>query len=574
MARAAKTNGPADKEKKTAKKPAKKKQAVVVIHGMGEQRPMETLRSFVDTVWTKDLSLTAAQSDSPAEQEWQDNARTTDLRTGQTINKSWIVPDSRTGSFELSRITTPYNRIGVRTDFYELYWADIMQGTTWQHVWSWVKGLLFRRTRNVPIDVRLAWIVLWIVSFSATALLLAAVIPTEKWDGFVTEIRSSGSGILKWMVTNVWPLIFSLAALSAVMASLCYRTSRGSWFHFVAPLVIAFGLVLFAFPGFLDKWAFLLSIGAAVLGFVVHSLIVPTFGDVARYVQARPDTIEKRQNVRVRGLELLERVHKDYDRLIIVSHSLGTMVAYDLLQQLWSRYGPTKSFDPETGKTIPALPKRAKDALRAINEFARRAKDEELARQANQEEQETEWEHDELSEFQRHQFAAYQALSGSNKGNGWKVSDFVTLGSPLTHAEFLMSKNAETYKLLKAERRVSLCPPLLDEEFQSVLHGAGTGGEKLAHHAAVFSATRWTNISDKHTAVFFGDIISGPVHENFGPGITEYRVRIYRRILCNLWSRFFTHTSYWRWDPTFDDEADGVPEHIGALRSAVALDEN
>jgi hypothetical protein len=27
------------------------KQAVVVIHGMGEQRPMDTLRGFVRTVW-------------------------------------------------------------------------------------------------------------------------------------------------------------------------------------------------------------------------------------------------------------------------------------------------------------------------------------------------------------------------------------------------------------------------------------------------------------------------------------------------------------------------------------------
>ena len=126
MARVAKTKKPADKEKKTDKKPAKKKQAVVVIHGMGEQRPMETLRSFVDTVWTKNLSLTEAQSNAPADKKRQDKARTTDLRTGRPINKSWIVPDNRTGSFELSRITTPYDRNGVRTDFYELYWADII----------------------------------------------------------------------------------------------------------------------------------------------------------------------------------------------------------------------------------------------------------------------------------------------------------------------------------------------------------------------------------------------------------------------------------------------------------------
>ena len=32
------------------------KQAVLLIHGIGEQRPMDTLRGFVDTVWTSDAS--------------------------------------------------------------------------------------------------------------------------------------------------------------------------------------------------------------------------------------------------------------------------------------------------------------------------------------------------------------------------------------------------------------------------------------------------------------------------------------------------------------------------------------
>jgi hypothetical protein len=437
-----------------------------------------------------------------------------------------------------------------------------MEGTTWQHVWGWVKGILFRRTRNVPVDVRLAWIVLWAVSFCAAALLLAAVLPTDKWIEFVVKVGSSGSGILNWMVSHVGSLMFGLVAVSVILALYCYRTGRGSWFYFMAPLAIAFGLVLFAFPRFLAESTLFLSLGAAGIGWAVHSLIVPTFGDVARYVQARPDTIAKRRDVLVRGLELLERVHRDYDRLIIVSHSLGTMIAYDLLLQLWFRLGPTKSHDPQTGEMLPELPERTKDALRAINQFARRAKDEEPG---------TEWEYNDISELQRRQFAAYRALSGSKDGNGWKVSDFITLGSPLTHAEFLISKNAEAYKVLKAERRVSLCPPAPDEEFQSVLHSSGTGEEKLAHHAAVFSATRWSNIFDKHSAVIFGDIISGPLHENFGPGINQYPVRILRRILFNRWSRFFTHTSYWRWDPSFDEE--GVPEHIGALRSAVALDE-
>ena len=34
------------------------KQAVLLIHGIGEQRPMETLRAFVDEVWSQDRDCT------------------------------------------------------------------------------------------------------------------------------------------------------------------------------------------------------------------------------------------------------------------------------------------------------------------------------------------------------------------------------------------------------------------------------------------------------------------------------------------------------------------------------------
>ena len=33
------------------------KQAVLHIHGIGEQRPMDTLRGFVDTVWTSHTDI-------------------------------------------------------------------------------------------------------------------------------------------------------------------------------------------------------------------------------------------------------------------------------------------------------------------------------------------------------------------------------------------------------------------------------------------------------------------------------------------------------------------------------------
>jgi len=95
-------------------------QAVVVIHGMGEQIPMDTIKGFVGAVWQKDDIITANGLPDPAE--------------------VWSKPDARTGSLELRRITTresivslPQFPNGVRTDFYELYWADLIGGATWIH---------------------------------------------------------------------------------------------------------------------------------------------------------------------------------------------------------------------------------------------------------------------------------------------------------------------------------------------------------------------------------------------------------------------------------------------------------
>src|SRR5215813_7993104 len=78
-------------------------QAVVVIHGMGEQRPMDTIKAFVKAVWETDTVITANDLPHPSQ--------------------VWSKPDVRTGSLELRRITTresiPSTSFPrrVRTDF-------------------------------------------------------------------------------------------------------------------------------------------------------------------------------------------------------------------------------------------------------------------------------------------------------------------------------------------------------------------------------------------------------------------------------------------------------------------------
>jgi hypothetical protein len=75
----------------------------------------------------------------------------------------WSKPDLRTGSLEFRRITTrqsiPTTTFGkgVRSDFYELYWADLSGGSTWSNVKDWIAGLLLRNPfTRVPANLLLA----------------------------------------------------------------------------------------------------------------------------------------------------------------------------------------------------------------------------------------------------------------------------------------------------------------------------------------------------------------------------------------------------------------------------------
>jgi hypothetical protein len=140
------------------------KQAIVIIHGVGEQRPMDTITAFVRAVWETDPAVSQNGKPLPAE--------------------TWSRPDVRTGSLELRRITTRQGTKtdafprGVRSDFYELYWADLSAGSTWDQVQAWVTGLLFRNPKTgVPPNLWFAWAGLWAISLVILMLLAASVLP-------------------------------------------------------------------------------------------------------------------------------------------------------------------------------------------------------------------------------------------------------------------------------------------------------------------------------------------------------------------------------------------------------------
>ena len=101
----------------------------------------------------------------------------------------------------------------------------------------------------------------------------------------------------------------------------------------------------------------------------------------------------------------------------------------------------------------------------------------------------------------------------------WRITDLVTLGSPLTYAEFLLAKNSKEFSEAKDQREFPTCPPRRNDErddekkhgehglLKRVLPGKASerGQVSILHHGALFACTRWTNL------YFPGDIIGGPL---------------------------------------------------------------
>jgi hypothetical protein len=553
-----------------------KKQAVIVVHGMGEQRPMETLRSFVTAVWETD-------DDGSIRKELPLERRT------------WIVPDRRTGILDLSRVTTRANSAGVRTDFFELYWADVFTGNTLSQLSGWLRGLLFRWPLQVPRNVFWAWAALWLLSAVATAAFLYAmannplnIFKDAQWSW------NSEPALWHWAVSGAASfavVLFMRGRLDHVISRYEDDGAKNPDFKrlsqsllFAAPAAIFFSLLFLAPWDVLGKPQFLLLALSAMIALAIKSFVVPYFGDVARYTLNEPWAIEARAKIRARGLGLLRELHGldasgrpaaspgEYGRIVVVGHSLGSVIAYDLLRFFWAEAGPV-------GKNIASA--EAIAALTKADAYIREC--------SGLTSPDAPFAPFDFGVFQALQSEAIQALRGSE--DIWKITDFVTLGSPLSHAEFLIADDRLRFSAMVRELVLPACPPILDSHRISFLYdpaygsNGGDPADKRADHGSLFAATRWTNVHDTARWIVFGDLISGPLAQHFGRGIKDVAIRISQKGKYFGWlaGSLFTHTEYWnaKASGALASEADGHPhpfmpnelrrDHITELKLALML---
>lgn len=525
-----------------------RKQAVVVIHGIGEQLPLQTLRGFVETVYQRDPLVSGGRN-----ADGQRQIRDPDLGT---VNQVWAVPDDATGTPELRRISTPPDDTGTRTDFFEFYWADVMEGTPIDAMVAWVRGLLIRSPWAVPnkTRVRIAWYLLWIVSLIFLAAWIVTLDPTG----------TLASALVGWAPKFDPRIVGTIFALIGV-GVLVYRFSRATTLSRVkieTPLMlVAGGLALVILPASMlaDNKVWTAALGLATAWLL--GLITPYVGDIARYVRATPATIDKRRQVRERGLKLLDGLHGNdketgkplYDRIVIVAHSLGAIIGYDLIQLYWQQEGPTHHKPAMQGNETERL-------LHQADEFVKQC----WLTQAGPP--------FDLDKFQATQAALGQAIKA--EGLKFKITDFITLGSPLTHADFLIADDREELERNFEERLLSSSPPRPDRPRTTMIYRdynepEGPGRGPFIHFAAPFASIKWTNIYDEEDFPLLGDIVSGKLGASFGPGIRQHKVEMRRPGWPGLWGRLLTHTLYWTWDKSY--EAGKEPPHILFLRDAIGL---
>jgi len=464
------------------------RQAVVVIHGIGEQQPMGTIRSFVDAV----------------------------LPSQDEVPTYYSKPDRLSELFELRRLQAR----GSRTDFYEYYWAYNVEGTKLWSVLLWMLRLMLRRPKELPKGVTAIWWLSWALLVGLLILLVLGVL-----GPFGKILKDAGP------------------------------------FTFVGALL----------------WVLLSAIQFVLISYI---------GDAARYLSPLPGNINLRQKIRSQGVQLLRTLHGSgkYNRIVIVGHSLGSVIGYDIISRLWLEYNeqlPAIGTNPDVKKLIldamadgrSAQP-IIRDELSQMGELLCQKPEDPIA----------------LRDFQRSQLKGWREQC--RLGNPWRISDFITIGSPLAHAELFLAANKEEFATRKRQREIATCPPQRDMKgyaysppssivVDSIEQGDGSKVEKrytplILHHAAPFAVTRWTNLYFPAKWGLLGDLVGGALAPTFGPGIRDVSVRTSRPLGWTL----LAHTSYWYCSRESKQRAAigslpkmKVPDALDALRTALALNE-
>lgn len=422
------------------------KQAVVVIHGIGNQYPMQTVKNFVENLKDKNDIL-------------------------------YNTPDKEANIYETRRLSLS----NKNTDFFEYYWANLMTEPSTKDLYAWMLKLIFLKK------------------------------PSERIKKIILKIRL--------FLTTLILLLFTVIYFDIItfMSEHDYVVYTGSY------SIVVFILFKFVFPN-------------------VESKVVSSLGDAMKYLTPTPINIESRYKIRKRGIELLKNLHEKknddgqpfYDRITVVGHSLGSIIAYDLITHFW--YENMYSLNPGAESF-------SQKVLGEVNQFV-------CEYEKHKKKKDYVFDYEKYKELQSKLFKELKTNESA-----WRISDLVTIGSPLCHGDFLMANNRADFRWKLIFREFPLSPPLIEMKLEDnkIVKDFEKGfifskeikdkyenktKVKIINHSSLFSFIRWTNI------YFKNDQIGGNLTYYFGHGIKNIEIKpkggFFKKNLP-----VHSHTDYW-----------------------------
>jgi pimeloyl-ACP methyl ester carboxylesterase len=583
-----------------------KRTAVLVVHGMGSQRPLDTVRGVVDAVWL--------EGD----------------RSASGTRRIWTHPELSGVDIDLPVLTTnnvPPSEHRI-VDFHELYWAHLMSETRAVAVLLWLFELARSGPRLKPSIGALYWtavVFLSVLVLSVSLLAIQLVLQFIQWVAALSVMPYWIVGdfhqlvyvfLVLIIVTSALALIasilkrtFKLAAWSAgllaapvllfilvycyepqaeqitilllpiLVAALVIKVAMGRWglAGLGLTLLLSAGALAFAllcFKNIIDfpeayrsgqlPWSLtsFWSSAAACYFIAIYLALYATFlqpylGDAARYFRNSPANVTVRREIRKQAVNTLKALHEsgDYDRIVVVAHSLGTVVAYDMLRAYYSRINQALPDGSKLGPNFEAVDQGK------LTKSAAREKGREIIRHMA-----------ETVAAARQRIAAGAPSPGDEDLRAWLVTDFITLGSPLTHAYYLMCRG-DTEEELRAdfdrrtrEREFPTCPPRMLDGDRRLTYVNPNDHVRYYHHGGQFALTRWTNLYFPVSQLLWGDAIGGEVGPVFGDPDSQSNVADLP-VYTNIARRdvFFAHVLYW------NIEHGIAAPHITTLKAAIDL---
>jgi hypothetical protein len=462
------------------------KTAVVIVHGMGSQKPRETVNGFVQTALEK---------------------------SGSRIYYSR--PDQITSSYEARRLLAIERKkagatLQTQTEFFEYHWSYMMKGNQFRDLLPTSLRLLLRSPLRVPWQLLFPWLSLWLAIF-VLGYEVVELLAHHKLKAL------SINGVIKSLFPNVG----------------------------VAALVT---LVVFA-----------------LIGWVTSSFV-----DVVRYLDNSPRSYEVRRAIRGGMVDLLRKLHAtdSYSRVIVVAHSLGGFIAYDGLTTFWDE---TDRGQDRNDLEFSKLADLEAAAQPLAHDPAQESTQRDVAKEcadANQPrvpgssadgdstERRITPEPDygpkdaRIIAFRAAQLSLWKQLR--ENAINWRVTDFITLGTPMYLADILFTRNRGRFDNLRKRSELPQCPPRSDSETvegttpEQIMYGRRVDGDARRRlvTGSPFAVVRWSNFWFPPVCGIFGDPFGGSLADLFGNGIDNRKVTVDRP---GRYIPIWAHTKYFKY---------------------------